>query len=382
MAARCGSLEGNNRAESVCWRRTDYVRRLSHFVGVCRRVTSDRAAAGAAADRPVDSPGSNRYGEERGRARTAARLSIRTAFRFGVELRNRDRVGAAGRADHAARQSADHPVEHSWSPGEPNQYGAVVRKTMLRLAGCIRRARRACGDDRRVAELRLASGVPRGDIRGDHVWTYVSQSDEWLGYAGVQAGITFLIATSGSDPPATFSAAMAFLRGIVLGVLAAAFVFLVFWPEYASDKLIQRLAELVRTTLAFGRQVAGGKKSPNRCLPPQSAASVQSCLKFWEWPTRRASKEGRAGQSPRPASMPRLPLSESLTVSRLSRADGCRERTRKLSRDARESCSALEQGYCSALDAVLGKLERPIRSQNCGVAAPLQLPPDLRYRNR
>ena len=44
--------------------------------------------------------------------------------------------------------------------------------------------------------------------------------------------------------------------GIVLGVLTTGFVFLLLWPEYAADKVIESLEKLMRTTIAFGEEVA------------------------------------------------------------------------------------------------------------------------------
>src|SRR5208282_1729570 len=94
--------------------------------------------------------------------------------------------------------------------------------------------------------------------------TYVAQSSEWLGYAGIQAGLTFLICYVGLGPTSDVYKPLWRFWGIVLGVLTAGFVFLLLWPEYASDKLIEALDKLIRTTLAFGREVAEGRISEER----------------------------------------------------------------------------------------------------------------------
>src|ERR1700738_4516098 len=49
--------------------------------------------------------------------------------------------------------------------------------------------------------------------------TYVSQSSEWLGYAGIQAGITFLICYVGLAPTSDVYKPLWRFWGIVLGVL-------------------------------------------------------------------------------------------------------------------------------------------------------------------
>ena len=86
--------------------------------------------------------------------------------------------------------------------------------------------------------------------------TYVAQSSEWLGYAGIQTGITFLICYVGLAPSSDIYRPLWRFWGIVLGVLTTGFVFLFLWPEYASDKVIESLDKLIRTTLAFGKEVA------------------------------------------------------------------------------------------------------------------------------
>jgi uncharacterized membrane protein YccC len=140
--------------------------------------------------------------------------------------------------------------------GQPNQYGAVVRKTLLRLGGCV------IGGLAALAAMILVSenfdSLPAYLVvifAVTMVSTYVAQSDEWLGYAGIQAGITFLICYVGVAPTTDVYKPLWRFWGIVLGVLTAAFVFLFLFPEQASDKLIERLDKLLRTVLTFGKEV-------------------------------------------------------------------------------------------------------------------------------
>ena len=58
------------------------------------------------------------------------------------------------------------------------------------------------------------------------------QSSEWLGYAGIQIGITFLICYVGLAPSSNIYEPLWRFWGIVLGVLTTGFVFLFLWPEY------------------------------------------------------------------------------------------------------------------------------------------------------
>ena len=144
--------------------------------------------------------------------------------------------------------------------GLPNTYGAVVRKTILRLAGCV------AGGLAALAAMLIVSqnfdSLPPylvAIFAVTMVSTYVAQSSEWLGYAGIQTGITFLICYVGPAPSSDIYKPLWRFWGIVLGVLTTGFVFLFLWPEYASDKVIESLDKLMRTTLAFGKEVAEGR---------------------------------------------------------------------------------------------------------------------------
>ena len=100
---------------------------------------------------------------------------------------------------------------------QPNQYGAVVRKTILRLAGCI------MGGIAALAAMLLVSqnfdSLPPYLVAIFAVTmfsTYVSQSSEWLGYAGIQTGMTFLICYVGLAPSSDIYRPLWRFWGIVL----------------------------------------------------------------------------------------------------------------------------------------------------------------------
>ena len=139
------------------------------------------------------------------------------AFRFSVKL------GAAvtlGPLVGLTSQRSDLQTI-LWSvivSGQPNQYGAVVRKTMLRLSGCI------LGGLAALAAMILVSqnfdSLPAyllAIFLVTMVSTYIAQSDEWLGYAGIQAGITFLICYVSLGPTSDVYRPLWRFWGVVLG---------------------------------------------------------------------------------------------------------------------------------------------------------------------
>ena len=178
--------------------------------------------------------------------------------------------------------------------GQPNQYGAVVRKTLLRLAGCLMGGLAALAAMIFVSEN--FDSLPAYVVvmfAVTIVATYVAQSDEWLGYAGIQTGITFLICYVGLGPTTDVYKPLWRFWGIVLGILTAAFVFLILWPEYASDKLIKALDKLIRTTLAFGREVAERPITEGRITAVERHVSA-NLLEVLEM-ADQARLEGRRG---------------------------------------------------------------------------------------
>ena len=215
------------------------------------------------------------------------------AFRFSIKL------GAAitlGLVVGLTTQRADLQTI-LWSTivaGQPNQYGAVVRKTLLRLTGCI------VGGLAALTAMIVVSqnfdSLPPYLVVIFAVTmfaTYVSQSSEWLGYAGIQAGITFLICYVGLAPSSDVYKPLWRFWGIVLGVLTTGFVFLFLWPEYARDKLIERLNRLVQTTLAFAREVAQGRTTEGRIanVEQRLSADLLDVLNMAD----QARLEGRRG---------------------------------------------------------------------------------------
>jgi uncharacterized membrane protein YccC len=215
------------------------------------------------------------------------------AFRFSIKL------GAAitlGLLVGLTTQRADLQTI-LWSTivaGQPNQYGAVVRKTLLRLTGCV------VGGLAALAAMIVVT--QNFDSLPPYLFaifavtmfaTYVSQGSEWLGYAGIQAGITFLICYVGLAPTSDVYRPLWRFWGIVLGVLTTGFVFLFLWPEYASDKLIERLNRLTRTTLAFARELAQGSTTEEGIanVEPRISAELLDVLNMAD----QARLEGRRG---------------------------------------------------------------------------------------
>ena len=301
------------------------------------------------------------------------------AFRFSIKL------GAAitlGLLVGLTTQRADLQTI-LWSTvvaGQPNQYGAVVRKTLLRLTGCV------VGGLAALAAMIVVSqnfdSLPPYLVVIFAVTvfaTYVSQSSEWLGYAGIQAGITFLICYVGLAPASDVYKPLWRFWGIVLGVLTTGFVFLFLWPEYARDKLIERLNRLVRTTLAFAREVSQGKIAEGRIATAEQriSAHLLDVLNMAD----QARLEGRTGTANSAAGVEAATTLiriayrfEILAQGRLSGSEAALPKT------LLECCTAIEEACCSSLAYQLEKfgqtesLEQPSPSP----AVPLPLPTDLK----
>ncbi|HKN00301.1 MAG TPA: FUSC family protein [Candidatus Binataceae bacterium] len=273
------------------------------------------------------------------------------AFRFSVKL------GAAitlGLLVGLTTQRADIQTI-LWSiavVGQPNQYGAVVRKTLLRLVGCI------VGGLAALAAMTLVSqnfdSLPPYLVTIFVVTmfsTYVAQSSEWLGYAGIQAGLTFLICYVGLGPASDVYKPLWRFWGIVLGILTTGFVFLLLWPEYASDKVIVGLDKLIRTTLAFGREVAEGRISEERITAVERhlSATVLEVLNVAD----QARLEGRRGITNSTAA-----VEAASTLVRIAYRFEilARDRIALLPQEIREHQATFERACCTNLEIQLAKL--------------------------
>ena len=104
--------------------------------------------------------------------------------------------------------------------------------------------------------------------------TYVAQSDEWLGYAGIQTGVTFMICYVGPAPSSDIYKPLWRFWGIVLGVLTTGFIFSFCDPSMPSDKLVESLDKLLRTTIDFGKEVAAGRITEERIAAGQRRFSA------------------------------------------------------------------------------------------------------------
>ena len=240
--------------------------------------------------------------------------------------------------------------------GQPNQYGAVVRKTLLRLAGCV------IGGLAALAAMIVVSenfdSLPAYLVVIFAVTmfaSYVAQSDEWLGYAGIQTGITFLICYVGLAPTTDVYKPLWRFWGIVLGVLTAAFVFLLLWPEHAGDKLIGRLDKLLRTTLNFGKEVAERQITEDRIavIERRVSADLLDVLNMAD----QARLEGRRGAADSAAA-----IEAASTLARIAYRFELIARNRLAESSLIQSSKILEQqatfeqACCTALEAQLTKL--------------------------
>lgn len=254
--------------------------------------------------------------------------------------------------------------------GQPNQYGAVVRKTLLRLTGCV------IGGLAALAAMIIVSenfdSLPAYLVVIFVVTmfaTYVAQSDEWLGYAGIQTGITFMICYVGLSPTTDVYKPLWRFWGIVLGILTAGFVFLLVWPENASDKLIERLSKLVQTTLRFAKEVTDARIADGRIAATEQRVSKE-LLEFLNM-ADQARFEGSRGVARSAAGLEaastiiriayRLEL---IARGRLSGAEVL------LPDNVSQSMAAIEETICATLNSASSKLRPPLPSSK------LELPSD------
>ena len=242
--------------------------------------------------------------------------------------------------------------------GQPNQYGAVIRKTLLRLGGCL------LGGLAALAAMIVVSenfdSLPAYLVAIFAVTilsTYISQSDEWLGYAGIQAGITFLICYVGLGPTSDVYRPLWRFWGIILGVLTTGFVFLFLWPEYAADKVIESLSKLMRTTLTFGEEVAEGRIADEQitAVEQRVSANLAEVLNMAD----QARLEGR-----RSADNAAAAIEAASTLVRIAYRFEIIARARIAGsavlqpKETLEHQATFEQSCCAALETQLAKLER------------------------
>lgn len=131
-------------------------------------------------------------------------------------------------------------------------YGASLRKMILRFAGA------ALGGVLGLAAIIAVS--PNFETVVTYVavffialvpCAYLGLSGGRLGYPGKQAGITFCLLFVGLSPSVREYEALWRLWGVLLGVIAAAIVFIVLWPEYAGESMIPRLERMLEIILSL-----------------------------------------------------------------------------------------------------------------------------------
>jgi uncharacterized membrane protein YccC len=254
----------------------------------------------------------------------------------------------------------------------PSTYGGVIRKTLLRLAGCLAGGLAAFGAmiivsqnfDSLVAYMMAIFVVTMFS-------TYVAQSSEWLGYAGIQVGITFLICYVGLGPSSNIYAPLWRLWGIVLGVLTTGFVFLFLFPEYAADKLIDALDRLARTTLALGREIFQGEITAARTAVVDRALS-ENLLEVLNM-ADQARLEGQRGAANSTAA-----IESASTLIRIAYRFQVISRGRTGATEASGKAmghqQAFEESCCATLEALLERLRRSDLRDNL-----LQPPPPTSF---
>ena len=155
--------------------------------------------------------------------------------------------------------------------------------------------------------------------------------------------------------------------GIVLGVLTTGFVFLFLWPEYASDKLIESLDKLIRTAIAFGKEVAEGRITEERIAAVSSGVSARICSKFSTWLIKPGSRDGAAlsnsGAGIDAATIiTRIAYRfEIIARGRLSDAEAM------LPNEVLECRTALEQRFYAAFQSLLERLKRGHIRSACSI---------------
>src|SRR5262249_3096153 len=260
-----------------------------------------------------------------------------------------------------------------WSIGiaaAPKEYGGVIRKSFLRLAGCI------VGGLATLGAMVLVSqnfdSLPPYVIAIFAVTllsTYVAQSSDWLNYAGLQTGTTFLISYGAVGPSSDVYKPLWRFWGIVLGVVTTGFVFLLLWPEYASEKLIDSLAKLMRTSLAFGRQVAEGTITEGRiaAIEQRLSTNLFETLNFAD----QARLEGQHGRNNSTSGLDAASTViriayrfEVIAGARLSGAEA------SLPRDVAQLCSVRESEYCDVLESRIEWLESTKSAESNALLAP------------
>lgn len=129
-------------------------------------------------------------------------------------------------------------------------YGATYRKMWLRLIGGVIGG--AIGlamiiivtpNFETVLTYMVACFVALG------VAGYAAQSSDRINYAARQAGTSFVLVFAGLSPSEDIYAPLWRVWGMLLGIAIVSLVFLILWPEYASDSLVPRIKKLLRTSI-------------------------------------------------------------------------------------------------------------------------------------
>ncbi|MGH7908130.1 MAG: FUSC family protein [Candidatus Binataceae bacterium] len=129
-------------------------------------------------------------------------------------------------------------------------YGAAFRKMILRFSGSV------LGGIMTIAVILIVSpnfgtivAYTAAVFAVLFLSALISVSSGRVAYAGKQAGSAFVLAYATLIPSNDIYAPLWRIWGILLGVIIVTIVFLVLWPEYARNALIQRLRVILENTL-------------------------------------------------------------------------------------------------------------------------------------
>jgi uncharacterized membrane protein YccC len=136
-------------------------------------------------------------------------------------------------------------------------YGATMRKMILRIVGGVIGGL--------LTLLIMMAVSPNFESLGAYLaaffvvlflCAYLSLSSGRLAYAGLQAGISFVVAYAALSPSTDFYAPLWRVWGIFLGLVIVMLVFLLIAPEYAGKALTPRLQAILQGALELLRPAA------------------------------------------------------------------------------------------------------------------------------
>lgn len=124
----------------------------------------------------------------------------------------------------------------------PPTYGAQVRKIILRLAGGIVGGLVAIPTIMILSPNSVSVGAYMIALFAVLLFAaWLATSTSRISYAGVQGGISFMVAVVALAPSVAVTEPLWRVWGITLGLMITTVVFLTLWPEYSGEALLARL---------------------------------------------------------------------------------------------------------------------------------------------